>query len=73
VPQLDLAAQYAAIGNEVRAAIEKVLASQQFVLAPKVPRWEQEIASLCGVAHVWELVPDGRSGIGLASLRCASW
>src|SRR5438445_283830 len=38
VPQLDLAAQYAVIGSEIRAAIEKVLASQQFVLGPKAPR-----------------------------------
>ncbi len=51
VPQLDLAAQYAAIGSEIRAAIEKVLASQQFVLGLEGAALEQEIASLCGVAH----------------------
>ncbi len=51
VPQLDLAAQYAAIGSEIRAAIEKVLASQQFVLGPEGAALEQEIARLCGVAH----------------------
>jgi len=51
VPQLDLAAQYAAIGGEIRAAIEKVLASQQFVLGPEGAALEEEIASLCGVAH----------------------
>src|SRR5882762_11774159 len=51
VPQLDLAAQYALIGNEVRAAIERVLASQQFVLGPEGAALEQEIARLCGVAH----------------------
>lgn len=51
VPQLDLAAQYAAIGSEIRAAIEKVLASQQFVLGPGGAALEQEIAKLCGVAH----------------------
>src|SRR5258707_7693170 len=57
VPQLDLAAQYAAIGAEIRAAVERVMASQQFVLGPEGVALEQEIASLCGVAH----------GIGLAS------
>jgi dTDP-4-amino-4,6-dideoxygalactose transaminase len=57
VPQLDLAAQYAAIGGEIRAAVEKVLASQQFVLGREGAAFEQEIASLCGVAH----------GIGVAS------
>jgi len=51
VLQLDLAAQYAAIGGEIRAAIERVLASQQFVLGPEGAALEQEIASLCGVAH----------------------
>ncbi len=51
VPHLDLAAQYAVIGGEIRAAIEKVLASQQFVLGPEGAALEQEIASLCGVAY----------------------
>jgi dTDP-4-amino-4,6-dideoxygalactose transaminase len=51
VPQLDLAAQYAAIGGEIRAAVEKVMASQQFVLGPEGAALEPEIARLCGVAH----------------------
>ncbi|MGB8476670.1 MAG: DegT/DnrJ/EryC1/StrS family aminotransferase [Candidatus Acidiferrum sp.] len=57
VPQLDLAAQYAAIGGEVRAAIEKVLASQQFILGREGAALESEIAQLCGAEH----------GIGVAS------
>ncbi len=57
VPQLDLAAQYAAIGDEIRAAIEKVLASQQFILGTEGAALETEIAHLCGAAH----------GIGVAS------
>jgi dTDP-4-amino-4,6-dideoxygalactose transaminase len=57
VPQLDLAAQYTAIGGEIRAAVEKVLASHQFVLGHEGASFEQEIAKLCGVAH----------GIGVAS------
>jgi dTDP-4-amino-4,6-dideoxygalactose transaminase len=57
VPQLDLAAQYAAIGGEIRSAIEKVMASQQFVLGREGTALEEEIAKLCGVAH----------GVGLAS------
>src|SRR5216684_3172683 len=51
VPQLDLAAQYAAIGDEIRVAVERVLASQQFVLGREGAAFEQEIAQLCGVAH----------------------
>ena len=57
IPQLDLAAQYAAIGGEVRQAIERVLASQQFVLGREGSALEAEVARLCGVAH----------GIGVAS------
>src|ERR1700687_85546 len=57
VPQLDLAAQYAAIGGEIRTAVERVMASQQFVLGREGAALEEEIARLCGVAH----------GVGLAS------
>jgi len=35
IPQLDLKAQFAAIETEIRAAIEEVLASQQFILGPQ--------------------------------------
>lgn len=57
VPQFDLAAQYAAIGSEIRTAVERVLASQQFVLGREGAALEEEIAKLCGVRH----------GIGVAS------
>ena len=57
VPQLDLTAQYAAIGAEIRAAIERVMAAQQFVLGREGAALEQEIAELCGVSH----------GVGVAS------
>jgi len=51
VPQLDLAAQYAAIGPEVRAAIDKVLSSQHFVLGREGAALEAEVAQLCGTHH----------------------
>jgi dTDP-4-amino-4,6-dideoxygalactose transaminase len=57
VPQLDLTAQYAAIGAEIRTAIERVLASQHFILGSEGAAFEQEIAQLCGVTH----------GVGVAS------
>jgi len=57
VPQLDLAMQYAAIGAEIRTALEHVMASQQFILGREGTTLEEEIAKLCGVAY----------GIGLAS------
>ena len=57
VPQMDLSAQYAAIGDEIREAVNRVLASQQFVLGKEGEALEQEIAALCRVRH----------GIGVAS------
>jgi dTDP-4-amino-4,6-dideoxygalactose transaminase len=51
IPQLDLAAQYAAIGGEIREAVERVLASQQFILGREGAALEAEVAQLCGVAH----------------------
>src|SRR5260370_9474789 len=51
IPQLDLAAQFAAIGGEVREAVERVLSSQQFILGREGAALEEEIAALCGVAH----------------------
>lgn len=57
VPQLDLAAQYAAIGAEIRTVVDRVLASQQFILGSEGAALESEVAQLCGVVH----------GIGVAS------
>jgi dTDP-4-amino-4,6-dideoxygalactose transaminase len=57
VPQFDLTAQYAAIREEVRAAVERVMDSQRFVLGREGAALEGEIAGLCGAAH----------GIGVAS------
>src|SRR5947199_10739183 len=57
IPQFDLAPQYAAIGREIRTAIERVLSSQQFVLGREGAALEEEIAALCSVSH----------GVGVAS------
>lgn len=51
IPQLDLAAQYAVIGADLREAVERVLASQHFILGREGAALEEEIAKLCGVAH----------------------
>lgn len=51
VPQLDLSAQYATIGSEIRAAIERVLTSQQFILGSEGEAFEREIAAVCNAAH----------------------
>ena len=54
---LDLRAQYAVIGEEIRAALDEVLAAQQFILGPQVAALEEEVAGYCG----------RRFGIGVGS------
>ena len=51
VPLLDLSQQYAALAKPIRAEIEEVLASQQFVLGPKVRAFEAAIADFCRAPH----------------------
>jgi dTDP-4-amino-4,6-dideoxygalactose transaminase len=57
VPMLDLKAQYASIGQEIRAAIDSVLESQHFILGLEVQALEDEIAGFC----------QRRFGVGVAS------
>ena len=51
VPLLDLSAQYAALAEPIRAQIEDVLATQQFILGPRVDAFEKAIAGYCGSPH----------------------
>jgi len=51
VPLLDLHLQYASIRDEVRAAIDRVCESQQFILGPEVSSFEAEVAQAIGVPH----------------------
>jgi dTDP-4-amino-4,6-dideoxygalactose transaminase len=51
IPQFDLAEQYAVIDAEIREAVERVLASHQFILGREGAALEEEIARFCGVAH----------------------
>jgi dTDP-4-amino-4,6-dideoxygalactose transaminase len=57
IPMLDLRAQFETIAPEIRAAVEGVLTTQQFVLGPQGEALEREVADACGV----------RYGVGLAS------
>ena len=54
---LNLGAQYETIAPEIRAAMDEVVRSQQFVLGPQGDALEKEIARECGV----------RCGVGVAS------
>ena len=57
IPFLDLAAQFNGISGEVGAALNRVMASQAFILGPEVKALEAEVAHYCGCGH----------GIGVSS------
>jgi dTDP-4-amino-4,6-dideoxygalactose transaminase len=57
VPLLDLKAQYAPIREEVRAAVDKVMDSQVFIMGPEVQMLEEEVAAYA----------QCRYGIGMSS------
>jgi dTDP-4-amino-4,6-dideoxygalactose transaminase len=63
VPLLDLHRQYAQIREQVLAALDRVCASQQFVLGSEVEALETELAAYCGAA----------AGVGCASGTDALW
>ena len=63
VPMLDLSRQYAAIQPEVTQAMQRVCASQQYILGPEVQQFEQSAAAFLGVAQA----------IGCASGTDAIW
>lgn len=51
VPLLDLRAQHEALREEIRAAFERVMESQGFILGPEVRAIEEELAEYSGVRH----------------------
>ena len=57
IPLLDLQAQFETIRNEVLPVVERVVASQQFILGDEVKQFESEAAAYCGA----------RFGVGCAS------
>ncbi len=65
VPLLDLRAQYAAIRDEVREAVDRVLESQQCILGPAVAECEAQLAPYCGCAHA-VTVSSGSDALMLA-------
>jgi dTDP-4-amino-4,6-dideoxygalactose transaminase len=51
VPLLDLKAQYAALRDEIRPAVDRVLESQLCINGPEVGQLEKEVARYCGCKH----------------------
>ncbi|HPC83396.1 MAG TPA: DegT/DnrJ/EryC1/StrS family aminotransferase [Thermoanaerobaculaceae bacterium] len=68
VPLFDLTRQWQDIQDDVRAAVERVFASQQFILGPEVAAFEKECAAYLGVKRAIG-VTSGTDAL-LASLMC---
>jgi dTDP-4-amino-4,6-dideoxygalactose transaminase len=65
VPMLDLAAEHREIGDELSAALQKVVASGRFILGPEGEALEKEVAAYLGVAHA-VAVANGTDALHLA-------
>lgn len=63
VPMVDLERQYAAIRTQVLAAVERVCASQRFILGEELAAFEREVAAFTGAA----------AAVGCASGTDALW
>lgn len=51
VPLLDLSPQYAGLAEPIRAQVEEVLSTQNFILGPKVEAFEKAVADYSGAPH----------------------
>ncbi len=69
VPFLDLRAGFAGLAEELRAAIEAVIASQQFILGQQNEALEHEIAAYCD-AQFGVGVANGTDALTLALVAC---
>jgi len=67
VPYADLKAQYAALREEVLAALDRVGSKAAFILGEEVEEFEREFAAYCGVKHC-VAVNSGTSALHLALL-----
>src|SRR6185437_15439130 len=63
IPMLDLKRQYAAIKDDVAAAVERVMTSQHFIGGPELDAFERESAQYL----------DAKASIGCASGTDALW
>ncbi len=65
----DLTRQFEHIGDEVRAAIERVLPGGSYVLGPELVAFEQEYAAFCGTPYAIG-VSNGTDALQLALAAC---
>ncbi len=65
----DLTRQFEQIGDEVRAAIERILPGGRYVLGPELLAFEQEYAAFCGTPYAIG-VSNGTDALQLALAAC---
>ncbi len=51
VPLLDLSEQYRSLEDEILREVKEVLATQRFILGPKLEQFEQAVADYCQIDH----------------------
>lgn len=51
VPLIDLVEQFEEISDDVRAAVDRVLTTQKFILGEDVVQFENEVAAFCDARH----------------------
>jgi dTDP-4-amino-4,6-dideoxygalactose transaminase len=69
VPFLNLRAQYASLREEIHAAIDGVLESQQFVLGRHAEALERDLAAYCDAKHAVSLA-NGTDALTIALAAC---
>jgi dTDP-3-amino-3,4,6-trideoxy-alpha-D-glucose transaminase len=65
IPLFDTSTPLAALRGELRAAIERVLDSERYILGPEVAAFEREFAAYCGAEHAIG-VANGTDAITIA-------
>ena len=70
IPLIDLRAQYKAIGDDIEAAVIRVLRSGRYALGPEVEAFEREFAAFCETPHA-VAVNSGTSALYVALRACS--
>jgi dTDP-3-amino-3,4,6-trideoxy-alpha-D-glucose transaminase len=65
VPLFDTSAPLVALRDELRAAVDRVLDSERYILGPEVAAFEREFADYCGAEHA-VAVANGTEAITIA-------
>lgn len=65
IPLFDTSTVLEPLRDELRAAVERVLDSERYILGPEVQAFEQEFAAYCGVGHAVG-VANGTDAITIA-------